>query len=100
MKTGLSTAVLICFVFAGIRSAAGVADEPKIVNARLQTRSATAGLEKEFRALTNQQVEPAWVGYTVPANPHQASACCFDWSNDGQPLSVLPRALCARKQHL
>lgn len=66
--------------------------QPRIVNARLEQRSAAAGLEKEFRALTGNQVEPAWLGYTVPmvAGRDQGSccgsavcgACRLEWNRD------------------
>lgn len=83
MKTGFLIVAVFSFVLAGILSAAGLRDEePNIVNARLETRSAAAGLEKEFRALLNQQMEPAWVGYTVPATPHHTPAGCLDFSDD------------------
>src|SRR5208283_5112283 len=31
------------------------------------TRSAAAGLEREFKALLTAQPQPAWIGYQVPA---------------------------------
>jgi hypothetical protein len=43
--------------------------QPKLlVNAQLDTRSAGAGLEREFRALLATQPQPAWIAYTVPFN--------------------------------
>lgn len=42
--------------------------QPKLlVNAKLDTRSAAAGLEREFKALLTGQPQPAWIGYEVPA---------------------------------
>lgn len=42
--------------------------QPKLlVNAKLDTRSAAAGLEPEFKALLTTQPQPAWVAYDVPA---------------------------------
>ena len=42
--------------------------QPKLlVNAKVDTRSAAAGLEREFKALLTAQPQPAWIGYTVPA---------------------------------
>ena len=45
-----------------------LAAQPKLlINAKVDTRSAAAGLEREFRALLATQPQPAWIGYTVPA---------------------------------
>ena len=43
---------------------------PPIQNAKVETRSAAAGLESTLRQfLAPAQVDPLWVGYTVPAVP-------------------------------
>jgi HEAT repeat protein len=40
--------------------------QPKLlVNAKLDTRSASAGLESQFRALVGTDPQPAWIGYSV-----------------------------------
>lgn len=52
------------------------AQPPRLANAQLQTRSAAAGLEKEFRALVNAAAAPAWIGYAVPAVPGDHHSCC------------------------
>ena len=45
-----------------------LAAQPKLlINAKVDTRSAAAGLEREFRPLLAAQPQPAWIGYTVPA---------------------------------
>ena len=45
-----------------------LAAQPKLcINAKVDTRSAAAGLEREFRTLLTAEPEPAWIGYTVPA---------------------------------
>ena len=42
--------------------------QPKLlVNAKVDTRSAASGLEREFQALQAAQPQPAWIGYEVPA---------------------------------
>jgi hypothetical protein len=42
--------------------------QPKLlVNAKVDTKSAAAGLEREFKALLTAQPQPAWIGYQVPA---------------------------------
>lgn len=54
------------------------AQEPHVVNAKVESRSAAAGLEKEFRALVQSQVQPAWIGYAVPVIPGDHTMCCCD----------------------
>jgi hypothetical protein len=45
-----------------------LASQPKLlINAKVDTRSAAAGLEREFRTLLAAEAQPAWIGYTVPA---------------------------------
>lgn len=42
--------------------------QPKLlVNAQVDTQSAAAGLEREFKALLAADPQPAWIGYEVPA---------------------------------
>jgi hypothetical protein len=42
--------------------------QPKLlVNAKVDTRSAAGGLEREFKALLTAQPQPAWIAYEVPA---------------------------------
>ena len=45
-----------------------LAAQPKLlIDAKVDTRSAAAGLEREFRTLLTAEPQPAWIGYTVPA---------------------------------
>jgi hypothetical protein len=45
-----------------------LAAQPKLlVNARLDTRPASAGLEQSFRPLVTAQPQPAWIAYSVPS---------------------------------
>ena len=42
--------------------------QPKLlVNAKLDSRPASAGLEQTFRPLVTGQPQPAWIGYSVPS---------------------------------
>ena len=56
--------------------------QPRTENARIQIRSASAGLEREFRALVNAQDEPAWIGYAAPVVPGRHEMCCYESSGD------------------
>ena len=62
MKTALLT-----FAIAALASA-----QPKLTNARLETRPAGGNLESEVRSLVNQQ-GPVWIGHSVPiAGEHRS----------------------------
>src|SRR3954466_12022000 len=51
-----------------LAAALPLAAQPKLlVNAQTDTRSAAAGLEREYRTLLGSQPQPAWIGYSVPA---------------------------------
>ena len=44
-----------------------LAAQPKLLtNAKVDTRSAAAGLDREFRSLVTAQPQPAWIAYQVP----------------------------------
>lgn len=68
---------LSLFLLAALLPAA--AQPPRLTNAKLETRPATAGLEKEFRPLVNGLAGPAWVGYAVPIIAGEHQMCC--WSD-------------------
>jgi len=56
--------------------------QPKLlVNAKVDTRSAAAGLEREFQALLTAQPQPAWIGYAVPAVRGAEMGC--EYVHDG-----------------
>lgn len=58
-------------------ASAATAQQPTVTNAKVQQRSAAAGLEREFRAIVNAQAAPAWIGYAVPIVPGQHRySCC------------------------
>jgi hypothetical protein len=57
------------------------AQQPRVSNARLETRPATGGLEATFRAILSAQASPAWVGYAEPIIPGDRQSCC--WNGGG-----------------
>jgi hypothetical protein len=52
-----------------------VAQPKLLVNARVDTRSAGGGLEREFQTLLAAQPQPAWIGYEVPSVPDAGLNC-------------------------
>jgi hypothetical protein len=53
------------------------AQQPRIVNGRITSQPAASALAQSFRALVSSQVEPAWIGYTVPVIDSERTMCCF-----------------------
>ena len=49
--------------------------QPKIENAKLQTRAVSGTLDASFRTIVSSQVEPAWIGYSVPQVSGERSMC-------------------------
>jgi len=54
------------------------AQQPHVVNAKVESRSDASGLDREFRTLVQSQVQPAWIGYAVPVIPGDHTMCCCD----------------------
>jgi len=62
---------------------AASAQQARIVNAKLATRSAAAGLDREYRAVVAAQIAPGWLGYVVPVADGKHQMCCWSNWNDG-----------------
>jgi HEAT repeats len=73
--------LLIAFLLGGVRLHA--AEQPRVTNAKMSTRSAASGLEREFRSLLQTQAGPAWIGYAVPIVPGDRDMCCCDVGRNG-----------------
>jgi len=59
-----------------LAAAASLGAQPKLlINAQTDTRSAAAGLEREFKTLLASQPQPAWIGYSVPAVRNTGWGC-------------------------
>lgn len=63
-----------------ITTAALLAQQPPVTNAKLETARAAAGLEQAVRAAVAKQAGPAWIGYAVARIPSDGDSCC--WSNN------------------
>lgn len=78
MKTALSLALISCALISSAGSA--LAQQPRVENARLETRAVSGGLEAMFRGIVAAQSSPAWVGYSVPITAGDHQMCC--WNNN------------------
>jgi hypothetical protein len=60
--------------------------QPKLlVNAKVDTKSAAADLEREFKALLTAQPQPAWIAYEVPAVRGAEMGC--EYVRDGVSIA-------------
>ncbi len=70
-----------------LAAALSLAAQPKLPpNARLDTRSAAQGLDREFQALLAATPQPAWIAYPVPSTRTTSLGCEFV-SQDGTSWS-------------
>src|SRR5580700_8963270 len=63
-----------------------VAQPKLLVNANLDTHSASAGLEAAYKPLLTAQPQPAWIAWAVPAVRSYNMGCEYVF-RDGQPVS-------------
>ena len=59
------------------------AQQPRLSNARADTRSAASGLEQAFKTLVGAQSNAAWIGYAVRAVAGDHQMCCYSSFEDG-----------------
>ncbi len=71
--------------------AASVYGQPKIENAKLQTRAVTGSLDAAFRAIVSSASEPTWIGYSVAQAPGEHSMCGTVSLEGARELVVLYR---------
>ena len=60
-----------------------LAQQPRIANAKLETKALTAGLDREFHAIIAAENGAAWIGYAVRAVPGDHQMCCYSSFEDG-----------------
>jgi hypothetical protein len=49
--------------------------QPKVENAKLDTRAVNGSLEATFRTLVSSSADPAWIGYSVSQVPGERGMC-------------------------
>ena len=59
-------------------AAATLYAQPRLQNARLETRAVSGSLESTFRAIVNAQSGPAWIAYAAPLIPGEHNMCCWN----------------------
>ena len=56
--------------------------QPRLQNAKLETRAVSGSLESTFRGIVSAQAAPAWIGYAVPLIPGERNMCCWNTNNN------------------
>ena len=70
--------ILAVVVSVFLAAVASMAQTPRVVNAKMETRPAAPSLTAAIQSLLAAQSSPAWVGYAVPAVPGDRQICCFN----------------------
>ena len=73
--------LLALFVLLAASGVALAADQPQLINAKVETRSAAAGLQETVNTLLRQP-GPAWISYSVPVVAGEHEMCCFNRDSD------------------
>jgi hypothetical protein len=75
--------LVIMFLTLGISTMA--ADEPRFINAKLETSAVGQSLESTVQTLAAGAQQPAWIAYSVDAVAGHHSVCCGngDWDRNG-----------------
>ena len=66
-----------------LAAGSALAQQPRIENARLETRQVSGGLEATLRAILGSQSAPAWIGYAEPIVPGDRQMCCWNDNERG-----------------
>jgi hypothetical protein len=74
--------------------------QPKIENAKLQTRAVNGTLDASFRTIVSSQVEPAWIGYSVPQVSGERSMCGTVSLEGAREFVVLYRVAAAQVEKI
>ncbi|HMD32017.1 MAG TPA: HEAT repeat domain-containing protein [Candidatus Acidoferrales bacterium] len=83
-RTAILVALMVTASLFGIGARpAGADEQPKFLNAKVETRSAAAGLDPAVRAFAAAQEGPAWIGYAAPLVDGRHSMCCGRSSDEG-----------------
>ncbi len=60
-----------------------LAQQPRLANAKFETRAVPSGLDREFRSIASAESGAAWIGYAVRAIPGEHQMCCYSSFEDG-----------------
>lgn len=66
-----------------VLGAAASADQSQFVNAKLESRVLSQGLQNEVARIAAESALPTWIAYEVPAVPSNESICCGNYRGNG-----------------
>lgn len=66
------------FLVASLAAAGALGQQPRIENAKLETRSVSGGLASTINAIVAAQGAPLWIGYAEPVIHGDRQMCCFN----------------------
>ena len=86
-KSIIERTLVGCALLLLLAAVPAAAQQPRITNAKLETRSAAGGLTPAFRSIVSALAAPAWIAYAVPAAPGRHQMCCYDYvGRDRAPM--------------
>jgi hypothetical protein len=68
-------------IVAALAAGIAAAQQPRIENARLETRALSGPLDATLQNFIGAQAAPAWIGYAVPMLPGDRQVCGWDGSH-------------------
>ena len=68
-------------VLFSVACAAALAQQPRVTNAKLETKEVSGSLASEIRGLAASQPGPLWIGYAVPIAGEHRSCCYYSDGN-------------------
>ena len=66
-----------------IASMPALCQQPRLTNARLDTRTVASGFAREFQSMLSSEAGAAWIGYAARAVPGEHQMCCYSSFEDG-----------------
>jgi len=66
------------FLVASLAAASALGQQPRIQNAKLETRTVSGGLASAMNAIASSQTTPLWIGYAEPVIHGDREMCCFN----------------------
>jgi len=66
-----------------LAAGSALAQQPRVENARMETRQVSGGLDATLRAIMAAQSSPAWIGYAEPMIPGDRQMCCWNDNERG-----------------
>jgi len=80
-STSLTKRAVILAGMALVFAASAAAQQPRLTNAKLESRPAAGDLKGAENSIVAAQESPAWLGYAVPMLAGDEQMCCGTWTD-------------------